>query len=474
MNVQAFGFIVVFAGMLAIVLGDRWIISFAFSFTVFGAAAGISLPVLGGATITPPHLFLAFLIFRVVQQRHGGAALLEALTLKRSGGWLVVAVAYGLIVSALAPSLFPDILVYAFSRGEAGVYVRLEPLNYGSSLITQGVYAIGAVLLIAAGTVLMQRPKAAEHVLRGIFYCTLLNLLFVVVDLVSYYSGSGDLLSFVRTGDYAQLYQFEGGLKRIAGSFTEPSAFAAYSCVLLGFWSSLWMQRFRSGLSGLLALATLCALLLSTSSTAYVAVTVLLTLLAASDMMAPLSRRQSKRFAFIVAVTPVLLFCGLLLALFNPAFVDAVAALIDETVFNKANSGSGVERLAWSTQAWQNFVDTYGIGIGIGGARASGYVMVLLSNIGLVGTAAFGVFVYRTLSRAYFHPVAEDDQAIGIACRWAFAGGLISSAISAGVFELGALTLLTGAAAGAIGYQPADSRVGRLPLRRPHDAVAPR
>jgi hypothetical protein len=78
------------------------------------------------------------------------------------------------------------------------------------------------------------------------------------LTLFSFYSGTADLLSFVRNADYAQLSeQIHSGAKRTAGSFSEPAALGVYACVLLGFWSLLWMQHYRPRLSGPLAFATL-------------------------------------------------------------------------------------------------------------------------------------------------------------------------------------------------------------------------
>lgn len=459
MQIEPFGIVVLIAGVLALLADYRWVIILGFAFTVFGAAGAMSLPALGGATITPPHLFSVFLILKALWHENGIASLLDAVTLRKSGGWLAFVAFYGIFVSLISPGLFPDTLVYAFGRLENGVSVRLEPLKYGSGQITQGIYAIGDVLLFAAGTILVGRPGAGKHVLRAFTACAMLNLLFAGLDLISFYSGNADLLSFLRTGGYAQLYSgVEGGLKRIVGSFTEASAFAGYSCILLGFWSSLWMQHYRPRLSGTLAFLTLAAMLLSTSSTAYVAIATLFSLLIASDLSAALLNRKPQRLAFIVVAVPVLTFAAMVLVLAKPEIADAVLGMLDETVFNKANSASGIERFAWNSQAWQGFLDTNGLGIGIGAGRASSLILIFLSNVGLIGTLGFTAFVVRILRKSNFHPDTSDELAIGTGCRWAFAAALIAASISAGVFELGVLPYLSAAAAASIGFKEFSSR----------------
>jgi hypothetical protein len=244
-------------------------------------------------------------------------------------------------------------------------------------------------------------------------------------------------------------------MKRVAGSFPEPSSFGIYSCMLLGFWSSLWMQRYQPRLSGPLAFCTLVAMLLSTSSTAYGALTILLSLLLIGDLSAFFLNREPRRLVFIVVVSPILLFLALAATLVMPTVADAVLGTLGETVFNKANTVSAIQRSLWNSQAWQNFIDSYGMGIGIGSTRASSYLFVLLGNVGLIGTVAYVVFTYKVLSRAHFHPSTDEEHAVGTACRWAFGGSLIANAISAGVFELGTQTYLAAAAAAAIGYRDA-------------------
>jgi hypothetical protein len=462
MQIEPFGLAVIFAGILALVLDYRWSIYFAFAFTVLGAAEAIGLSALGGATVTPPHLFLGFLVLKVLLQHHGLSSAAADLAPNKPGGWLAFVVCYGIFVSVIAPGLFPGTLVYAFSRLESGVTVRLEPLTLGNGQLTQDVYAVGSVLLFATAVVLLRKPGASRHVFYGFMVCSALNLLFTVLDVGSYYAGNTDLLAFVRSGGYAQLYSSsESGLKRIVGSFPEASSFAGYSCILLGFWVSLWMQRYRPRLSGLFAFCTLTALLLSTSSTAYVAVFVLLTLFIGGELLAALSIKRPGRISFIAVAVPMFIFLALVAVLARPELVDAVMGMLDETVFNKPNTASGIERFTWNSQAWQNFFDTYGIGIGIGGGRASSYPLILLSNVGLLGTIAYTIFACKIIIPLNFSPTTGSDRAIGIACRWAFAAALISSTISAGVFELGVLPYLAAAAAAAIGFK--DARVSKRP-----------
>ena len=478
MQIEPFGFLVLLTGILALALDYRWTIYFAYSLTILGAAAAVLLPVLGGATITPPHLFLGFIVLKALLQGKEAPSTLDFMSLMRPGGWLAFMVGYGIFVAFIAPGMFPDTLVYAFGRQEGGSEsnIRLAPLAFGSGQITQGVYAIGAVVLFNASVALLRRPGAWNFVLRSFMACAALNLIFAALDLLSYYLGYPELLSFIRTAEYAQLYaHVEVGLKRIVGSFTEASSFAVYSNVLLGFWTSLWMQHYRPRLSGLMALGTLAGLLSSTSSTAYVSVAILFLLFVGSDLLAVMAGRRPQRLGFIMASIPLLVFVVLFLILTKPEAVEAVIGMIGETVLNKLSTVSGIERSTWNTQAWQGFLDTNCMGAGIGAARASSYLLILLNNVGLIGTIAFGIFAYKTLGTRDFHPTTVGEKAVGIACRWAVVANLISSTISAGVFELGAMFYMTAAAAAAVGFRETGVATSRAGISRPRvAATAPR
>jgi hypothetical protein len=454
MQIEPFGVLVVFAGALALLLDLRWTIYFGFLFTLFGAAAATSLPSVGGATITPPTMFLGFIVVRALFSGGPAPSILEFASLRRPGGWFALAVGYGIVIALIAPGLFPETLVYSFARGDGVTLtsIKLAPLQYSSGQVTQGVYALGAVALLIAATTLLSQPGSWRWVFQAFVACATLNLVFAALDLVSDRLGHTEMLSFLRTAGYAQLYAHpELGLKRIVGSFTEASSFAAYSSVLLAFFASLWMQHFRPRLTALLALSTLIALVFSTSSTAYVVIAILFLLMAGIDLLAALTRRRPQRLGFILASIPSFLFVVLFVSLVKPELLDTIGGAMDEFVFNKLNTASGIERFQWSAQAWQTFLDTLSLGAGIGATRASGYVFTLLSNVGVIGTISFVVFAYKTLSMSRFTTSSPEAKAVGTACRWAFATGLISAAIAAGVFELGQMLYLTAAASTAIG-----------------------
>jgi hypothetical protein len=107
-------------------------------------------------------------------------------------------------------------------------------------------------------------------------------------------------------------------------------------------------------------------------------------------------------------------------------------------VLRKASTSSGIERTAWNVFAIQNFVDTYGLGAGIGSVRASSFVIAVIANLGVIGGLAYFIFIFQVLTtkvRARESRVATIQAAAQTAC----VGMLLTSTISGALIDLGLL-----------------------------------
>jgi hypothetical protein len=142
-----------------------------------------------------------------------------------------------------------------------------------------------------------------------------------------------------------------------------------------------------------------------------------------------------------------LLACTLLLL--RPEIADHLADFFGVTVVRKLDSLSGLERGSWNQQAWINFIDSRGLGVGLGSARASSFALVLLSNVGIVGAVLFMLFLAHVLAPA--RPDAEDnaDAAVQRAARHAVLAAALAATVSAVVFDLGLSFYAFAAAAAA-------------------------
>lgn len=161
------------------------------------------------------------------------------------------------------------------------------------------------------------------------------------------------------------------------------------------------------------------------------------------------------------ACVAVALIACVLVAIDSP-IVTAVSEVINRTLTSKMSSDSGVERSAWNMQSLINFVDTFGLGAGLGSARASSFVAVTLGNLGLLGAMLFGLFLYRTV-RVRVRPATwASDRIVSFAAVQALAAALIGATLSGTVFDLGPCVYLFAAAAfGALNVRRASSREPR-------------
>jgi len=105
----------------------------------------------------------------------------------------------------------------------------------------------------------------------------------------------------------------------------------------------------------------------------------------------------------------------------SPDLVDAIMAM----TIDKINSYSFWGRLAREVHAVIVFVNTYGLGAGLGSNRSSGLITTMLSSVGLVGTFVFGFALYRI---AKLFPGVSAPRSLQVG-YWALLGMILSEII---------------------------------------------
>lgn len=415
---------------------------------LFGATAAVSLTALGGAPITPAALLLGFAVARALQ-RQGAGGMVGQLVPAGAGFWLLLLVLWGVASAWFLPRMFAgQTLVYATDRIEPPG-VHLLPLAPRLTNISQAVYAVAALAAFTASAALLQLRGSREAFRDAVLWVAGLNVVAAAINLVELHTGMPSLLA-VRNAGYVILVGGEiAGLQRISGTFAEASAFAAFTLPLFAFCLTLWRERVRRLASGLLALATLAAIVLSTSSTAYVGLAAYLALAAVPAAWRLLTRPRLRLGAGAWVLWGAAV-AACLFVLLRPDLLERAWDVIAVTVVRKLETTSGIERSSWNAQAWQNVLDTHGIGIGLGSTRASSFVLVLLSNFGVLGALLFGAFVWRVVRPP---PAGAPHDAVARAARHAVVAGFFAAVTSASVFDLGVAFYVYAAAAAARAVQ---------------------
>ena len=437
MTVEIIGAITILIGTVSLFLGADAALGAFVCLTLLGSAGAI---LLGGAgTIQPAHLMLGFVAVAVFTRPGSLAPAMRSLTFPREGFWLAGTVAFGVAGAYLLPRLFAGATgINAIGATDEGPSLVLVPLGPTSGNITQSVYLVADLVCFLAVASRASTARGFERLSSALLVYAAANVGFAVIDLLTAASGTGFLLGFIRNADY-QLHVEEttGGLRRIVGSFTETSAFSYATIGSLGFTTRLWLAGHRPRLTGALSLASLLFLALSTSSTAYAATPVVLALLYAGAL-ARTARGTARpvNLAFLAFAPLAALMIGLAVALV-PATAAAVQDFLDVAIFEKSSSQSGLERAQWNQTALQNFVDTDGLGGGLGSIRASSFPLAVLSNLGLLGALGFAAFFARV-----FRPAREPDDTASRkagpqAARMACAGLLAAATVSGALVDLG-------------------------------------
>jgi hypothetical protein len=405
----------------------------------FGSTAFATLTALGGSSPLIFTVFALALIAIAVSHRsfaHDFGTMLR----RHPSAWVVVLlVPYAVGTSLLLPRLFAGATT-AFTVYRGGI---LEiPLAPTSGNITQVAYfALGALVFFAV-VVGLTREDNLRLVRIGFLTYVAVNLILGVVDLAGKLCIGGDVLHPIRTANYSLLSEAGmGNFWRIVGGHAEASAFAIGSLACLAF-SFVYWRTSGSKLALALAVVSLALVLLSTSSTGYFALAVLLVIFAGVSARPLLSGRVAGRDLGVVSCVMVLL--TLLLAAYaaEAKLFDPIVKLVDTTVTNKFQSQSGQERAYWNARSLMALVDTMGLGVGLGSSRASSWIVAVVSQLGIVGTVLLAGLVADLLRGPGHRSLAAADPeafALGRAARACGLGHLIGASISGGAADPGIL-----------------------------------
>ncbi len=417
--------IAIAVGAALLLVGHRLGAPLAFAFfasLAFGSTAIATLTALGGAPLMLYVPLAGLLIAASVLQRTFWRDLGRVFQLHWTPTVVLLLLIYVVAGAFIMPRFFAGATTVFVPMGGKITETALRPVSGNinqSAYFTIGVFAYFAIANQLA------RDGRFELLRIGFFAFAATHAALGLVDLAGKLSGAGDVLEPIRTASYSMLTNVQvEGFFRIAGGYPEASTFGGASIIVLAFCFSYWRATNSRAALGL-SIVILLLLLLCTSSTGYVGLSMLVLLLAASWFLRLLQGRISGRdLATILAgFVGVVLVLGVLV--FSDTALRPIQRLIEETIINKSTSASADERFYWNAKSLRTFLDTSGLGIGLGSSRASSSVVAVLSQLGAIGSFLI-VLLLVDLARPIPRPTA-DARAREI---WAICSSLRTTAFA--------------------------------------------
>ncbi|GBQ84274.1 MULTISPECIES: O-antigen ligase family protein [Gluconobacter] len=321
---------------------------------------------------------------------------------------LLIAFSWALVGSIILPRLFEGVvLVWPQKLDDVATRVPLAPTRGN---MTQDCYLVLDLVMFVMTIFFLTRREADPRrlynaYLVGAALACVVGFWEMAHRLVGSIPFPKELL-YSNPGWAVLDTQMSGPVPRINATFTEPSACATF---LIGtLYSTVWCALRGYGnwaTRVMIFLCTLC-LLMTTSTTGYVAMIIGLALLIVYAILSRERRLFRRLMMFIAGGVLCMGVTTLALAAFAPDVIKAAAEVMLETQ-DKKQSASYEERTQKDADSYQLAFDTYGLGTGWGSDRSSSLLPGFLATIGVVGVLMLVVWngslflkIYRTIKGA--------------------------------------------------------------------------
>ncbi|WP_143451057.1 hypothetical protein [Janthinobacterium sp. BJB301] len=332
------------------------------------------------------------------------------------------------IVSAfILPMVFSGMRVYTPKGGVDEQYMSPGILVPSASNLAQAVYLllywVSILFFVMRKDRKLLDATSKAYLMSGIVVCffsyyQLISILFGIYYPTEY------LLNNATFGIAADTnFSF---LPRINSTFTEPSFYAMFMASFV-VWTYIQFINSERGIMSrnwlVLLIASLFSLLISASSTGFVALTLFFVM---HTFFAIFHRTGGEKGRKII-LTVSLFFSAIAFLYF---FIPGVDVILNTVIFDKGSSDSSLHRLASDRYALTVLSETNFLGAGLGSNRPSSFVAFLLSNVGVLGTfcilIAAGLLLLHSLRESKRRGGEKRDLIACEASGWALLAMLIA------------------------------------------------
>jgi len=312
----------------------------------------------------------------------------------------------------VGPFIFEGYLVYPAYLGiDFSAIYGPSPLKFSEYNIAFPIYIIFYVLTL--GYIITTKWRHEDILALQKSFGISIFIVFItgLSQVSSYYLGTFDITKIFYTTvtrdkelNYSIIGEFLP-IPRVQATYLEPSMLSPF---ITGFFA-LYFYKFLNNISKLssyfVSFLSLIIVVLSTSTTAYVTLGVVFLLIILFNK--PFKFRSDFRLFIIKSkLKAYILVSFLLLIVFIPFIHFTIGwgnlfKILDLYLINKSGSGSFENRTIADLFALKLFVETYGLGVGLGSNRPSSLLPYLLSQCGIIGTFIFFYFIFSILRFTY-------------------------------------------------------------------------
>ena len=314
-------------------------------------------------------------------------------------------VLWAAIISIAGPRIFTGMRVFAPELGVDAQVVNMATLQPSLGNIAQlGYVAMGVLFLLLAGRLF---PVDARLLGVALWIAVVLAAVRIVAE--PYWPHA--LLQNMPGFNYATP-------ERLSGTFYEPSVLGLYLTAALGYFGA---RLLRSGTGGRIAALVGLALVAvdaarNGSGTALLGMAILIGL---AGVVALVRQLRSGRFG----VRPLAVVAAVVVVGVALTQIPVILQFTVGSAASKADSDSFVARTASNVRSWQIFLESAGLGVGLGGNRPSSLAMLILSCLGIIGFALVTALAVIALRRGLRNRPVEP-------AAWGLGGVLVAAIVA--------------------------------------------
>ncbi|GAC1422668.1 MAG: hypothetical protein NVSMB62_18570 [Acidobacteriaceae bacterium] len=430
MAVPPIGLLLLLLGPILMIVRPRWLYIATIFFLPFTATAVINVGSGANASAVQASMYLGALLigrYAVVYARKG---VLPFPQVSRSSlVWL------GLFIAVTVVSLVMPLWINGRESIPAERLFDLSstPLYLTSHNVTGVMYMVFGFLVSYLTAVLNQNAATLRLSVKCFMAGSIFAALWSVLEFACKLSGVPYPAAVFNTSASLSAngyMQSSGEFSRLSSVTVEPSIFSQTLLIAIALYLPFIFSRrrlFGRGFDRAFFFLLIAVICLSTSSTAYLGILILILV-----TLALLVSRGMLRLQYLVLPATAVVLATLLYFI-----VPQVQQVLDNALFSKAQGGSALERLMTITNSYQMFLKYPVLGIGWASITSHDLIVDILANAGVVGLVTFSVsifamfrYLYRSIRARPASRRIADVMQLDFALFLALAVMLITSAFS--------------------------------------------